>query len=121
MGMIEEKQARIALITPRLRPGEEFQWDVGAIWRDNPSPVSRKDAEGFLILTTYRVAYGNARTGLTLDIGLERFASAEVTKPKRTMAHLNVGLDDGRQMRFYTGKKSAYMLADAINSYVASR
>jgi hypothetical protein len=118
--MLEEKRARVAMIAPKLLPDEEFLWDVGAIWRENPYLVSRKDAEGFLILTTRRVAYGNFRMGLILDIGLEHFANVEVTKPKRTMAHLSVTLDDGKQMRFYTGKKSAYMLTEVITEYIAA-
>jgi hypothetical protein len=113
MGMIEEKRARIAMVAPMLQPGEKDLWDVGAIWHENPDILGPRDGEGFLVLTDRRVLFGTPRLGVLLDLPLDAI-EANMAKDRRNMAILVLQVDGKNQMTFWTGKKSARKVVDAV-------
>jgi hypothetical protein len=116
-GMLDEKAARLRLVAERVGPDEDYVWDVGAIWRENPTLVSRRDAEGFLVVTDRRLIYANHRVGVLVDLPFDRISSAQMTRRRITTAQLSVSDSEGKRMRFYTGKRSVGVILEAIEAH----
>jgi len=85
-----------------------------ALWRENPYSESRDDAQGVLILTTAHIQFATDRLGAFLDMPLNAYESAEVTKRRDGRAMLVMYYRDGDRISFWTDRALALQVVTAV-------
>lgn len=95
--------------------GEGFT-DPSATWRDYPYARSRGDSDGTLSLIGDCLTFSSERFGVMLDVGLDGFDSAEIRGEHEGRWQLVVHYLDGKTATFWTSKKVADGIIDAVKT-----
>jgi hypothetical protein len=91
--------------------------DAGsAIWRDYPYATSPEDSEGSLELTGSGLTFTSNHSGVILDLELDAFESAEVTKRQDATSMLVMHLLDGERITFWTAHTAAGRIVAAVSA-----
>ena len=85
-----------------------------ALWRENPYAESRDDAQGVLILTTGHIQFATDRLGAFLDMPVNAYESAEVTKQRDGRTMLVMHYRDGDSISFWTDGALALQVVSAV-------
>jgi hypothetical protein len=113
--MPDGKRARLDIIDDAVGPNESVSFDVLALLFDPGGGLKKREAEGYLVLTSRRIIFATARHGLLIDLARKEIASPASVSYKWTTARLVVETDEGTKHTFVVNKSAARAIAFVIN------
>ena len=113
--MPQWRQARLGIINDRLQPDEEILFDVLALLLDPGGELKPREAEGHLVLSDRRLAFGTAKHGILVDLMVEQIKVPVKVRNRLMMAHLTMSDVYETVRTFVVNKRSAQALASGLN------
>ncbi len=113
--MPDDKKARLDVIGDTLGFDETVIFDVLALLFDPGGGLKKREAEGYLVLTTRRLIFGTARHGILVDLARKEIAPPATIGYKWMMARLAIVTDQDAKHTFVVNKVAARDIALAVN------
>ncbi len=77
--------------------------------------MKKREAEGYLVLTSRRLIFGTVRHGILVDVARKEIAPPATIGYKWMMARLVIVTDQGTKHTFVVNKDAARDIAFAVN------
>lgn len=106
--------ARLEIISNTLESDEQIQLDVRALLLNPGSGLKKREAEGFLTLTSRRLMFATARHGILVDAPISKVTPTNL-KHRITMTHLSVQTDS-TVYTFVLARSPALRAVNVINA-----
>jgi hypothetical protein len=113
--MPDARKARLELIGDCLESDENVLLDVLALLLDPGQGLSKREAEGYLVLTNRRLMFGTAKHGILIDLPTKKIQVPVAITHKFMMARLLVKIEGGAEHTLVVNKGAARQAALAIN------
>ena len=114
--MPDDKKARLDVIDDTVGFDETVVFDVLALLFDPGGGLKKREAEGYLVLTSRRLIFGTVRHGILVDVARKEIAPPATIGYKWMMARLVIVTDQGTKHTFVVNKVAARDIAFAVNA-----
>ena len=88
--------------------------DEGATWRDYPYASGPGESDGTLVLSDNRLTFAIASAGVVLDVDLDGFDAAQISRDHDGRSLLTLHYLDGTHASFWVGAMAAQGVVDAV-------
>ena len=109
------ENARLEIIDDSIGFDETVIFDVLALLLDPGGGLKKREAEGYLALTSRRLIFATAWHGILVDLSRKEIRGPTAVRYRWMMAHLIVGTDEGTEHTFVLNKRAAQEISFAIN------
>ena len=114
--MSNNKNARLDIIDDTIGFDETVIFDVLALLFDPGAGLKKREAEGYLVLTSQRLIFATVWHGILVDLARTEIAAPASVTFRWMTAHLIVGADEGTKHTFVVNKHVVRDIALAINA-----
>jgi hypothetical protein len=118
--MSEEKKARLDIIDATIGFDETVIFDVLALLFGPGGGLKKREAEGFLVLTSRRLIFATSRHSIMVDLSMKDIERPITLTYRLAMARLIVQTKGGGTNTFVVNKSAAQGIASTVNKAAAA-
>ena len=117
--MPDARRARLDVIHDHLGSDETIMVEVLALLYDPGGGLKKREAEGWLVLSSQRLVFGTARHGILVDLPMAEVIVPATITEKFMRTHLLVMAGDGAEHTFVVNRSGARDIARILNEAAA--